>query len=209
MFLEFPVVLLRSFMKQKILEKAGEMFVTLGFKSVTMDDIANEMAVSKKTIYKYFINKKSLVSEAADKIHNTWYDVVNHIQSQDYNPVKEGYEIERMSEEMFKNATSSPLYQLKKYYPDICSRIMEEESVFFMNCVKGNLKKGIEQGYYRKNINIEHYAEFYFALVFSVYERANLDHDLEKEVYEYHMRAVSTAKGIKELEKLITNKEKN
>ena len=48
-------------MKQKILEKSKELFLNLGFKSVTMDDIANALGVSKKTIYKYFTNKTSLV----------------------------------------------------------------------------------------------------------------------------------------------------
>ena len=50
-------------MKEKIIQKATEMFLKLGFKSVTMDDIACEMCISKKTIYKYFQNKETLIEE--------------------------------------------------------------------------------------------------------------------------------------------------
>ncbi len=50
-------------MKEVILKKTGDIFLKLGFKSVTMDDIASELGVSKKTIYKYFKNKEELVHE--------------------------------------------------------------------------------------------------------------------------------------------------
>ena len=48
-------------MKEKIIQKSTELFLTLGFKSVTMDDIASEMGISKKTIYVHFKNKTKLV----------------------------------------------------------------------------------------------------------------------------------------------------
>ena len=53
-------------MKDKIISKAKEMFLKLGFKSITMDDIACEMCISKKTIYKYFSSKEELVSECVN-----------------------------------------------------------------------------------------------------------------------------------------------
>ena len=63
MFLKFPRVYLPLIMKEKILEKAGDMFLTLGFKSVTMDDLAQQMGISKKTIYTHFENKTKLVAK--------------------------------------------------------------------------------------------------------------------------------------------------
>ena len=68
MYLKFPVLYLRRkivynriFMKQQILVKATEMFLTLGFKSITMDEIAAELGISKKTIYQHYKNKSDLV----------------------------------------------------------------------------------------------------------------------------------------------------
>ena len=141
-------------MEDRILEKAREMFLNLGFKSVTMDDIANELGISKKTIYKYYNNKQKLVDEASKAVHETWLAVVGEIKEKKLNPVKESFEVEKMSEEMFKNAKPSPLFQLKKYYPTTYAMVMEKEYVFFEECIKDNLEKGINKGYYRNGINI-------------------------------------------------------
>jgi AcrR family transcriptional regulator len=66
-------------MRDKIIEKSGSMFLELGFKSVTMDDIANEMGISKKTIYKYFNNKDHLVDETTMFVQQTIDNVINDI----------------------------------------------------------------------------------------------------------------------------------
>ena len=61
MFLKFPLVLLPTIMKEKIIQKSADLFLSYGFKSVTMDDIANALGISKKTIYQHFDNKTKLV----------------------------------------------------------------------------------------------------------------------------------------------------
>ena len=48
-------------LEKSIVVTSTELFLTLGFKSVTMDDIAEEMKISKKTIYMFFANKEALV----------------------------------------------------------------------------------------------------------------------------------------------------
>jgi AcrR family transcriptional regulator len=58
-------------MRHKILETSNELFLNLGFKSVTMDEIAKKMGVSKKTIYKYFENKTELVAALTDYMFDT------------------------------------------------------------------------------------------------------------------------------------------
>jgi len=78
-------------MKYKIIEKATEMFLKLGFKSVTMDDIANEMCISKKTIYKYFENKEILISEGTKAVHEKIHDTINTIVSKNFNAIRENF----------------------------------------------------------------------------------------------------------------------
>lgn len=53
-------------MKKKIITKATELFLSIGFKSVTMDDLAQSMGISKKTIYQYFENKNQLISSCTE-----------------------------------------------------------------------------------------------------------------------------------------------
>ena len=114
-------------MKDKIISKATEMFLKLGFKSVTMDDIACEMCISKKTIYKYFCNKELLIAEGTDVVHNKIHTVIDTIISKNFNAIEENFEIRKMFREMFKSTDTSPVYQLKKHYPEIYEKLIAAE----------------------------------------------------------------------------------
>ncbi|TMM32414.1 TetR/AcrR family transcriptional regulator [Polaribacter aestuariivivens] len=189
-------------MKDKIIIKAGELFLKLGFKSVTMDDIANELGISKKTLYKYFNNKHSLVEETTSTLHESCLASVNMISERGYNAIEENFEIKKMFKEMFQNSPSSPIYQLKKYYPQVHQKTMEKEIVLFSECLKKNIEKGIKDGYYRKDTNVDLATQFYFSLVFSVHENTIENYKipkLEQEVLVYHTRAIATEKGLQEL----------
>ena len=78
-------------MKDKIINKAKEMFLKLGFKSITMDDIACEMCISKKTIYKYFSNKDILIEESIDLLHKEVKETMDAIISKNYNAIEENF----------------------------------------------------------------------------------------------------------------------
>ena len=190
-------------MKEKIIEKASELFLKLGFKSVTMDDIASELGISKKTLYKYFNNKHSLVEKTTSTLHESCLSIIEKTTNQGFNAIKENFEIKKIFKEMFQNASSSPIYQLKKYYPKIHQKTMEKEMILFSECLRENIKKGIEEGYYRENTNVELATQFYFYLVFNIHENTVENHKipkLEQEVLAYHTRAIATEKGLQELE---------
>ncbi|WP_377717033.1 TetR/AcrR family transcriptional regulator [Pseudofulvibacter geojedonensis] len=194
-------------MREEILEKAGELFFKIGYKSVTMDDIASEMGISKKTIYKFFKNKEVLIEESVNLMHEACHQVIDTITSQGHNPIKENFEIKKMFKEMFQNADTSPIYQLKKYYPKIYDRVMTKEMVVFHDCIKSNIERGIEQGFYRDNIDINNTVKFYFALVFYIHENMPMNEVqiIEIQALEYHTRAIATNKGIDELNKHLNN----
>ena len=144
-------------MKDKIIKKATDMFLKLGFKSVTMDDIACEMCISKKTIYKYFSNKDILIEESIDLLHKEVKETMDAIISKNYNAIEENFEIKRMFREMFKSAESSPIYQLKKHYPEVYTTVMDREIRECNTTFEKNIIKGIQQGLYRESINIKNY----------------------------------------------------
>lgn len=191
-------------MKEKIIARATELFLKLGFKSVTMDDIAAEMGISKKTIYKYFGNKEILIEETVETMHQTIDDLIQSIIEQNYNPIKENFEIRRMFKNLFQAADTSPLYQLKKHYPEIHDKVMCREMEDCSSFLRQNIEKGIELGLYREDINIENVTRFYYLLVFQINENTISEREiqeLELAVLEYHTRAIATPKGIEELEK--------
>ena len=172
-----------------------------------MDDISKELGVSKKTVYKYFANKSKLVEESASMLQDTASEAIALIKEANYNAIEEEFAIKGVFKEMLKNAKDSPMFQLKKYYPEIADAVKAKEVGIFKDCNGDNLKKGIEQGYYRPDIDIDEIMQFYFALIFGVFESDLFATDVKKlveteyKVLEYHIRAIATKKGIKELEK--------
>ncbi|MBM6501016.1 TetR/AcrR family transcriptional regulator [Flavobacterium macrobrachii] len=190
-------------MKEKIIKKATDMFLKLGFKSVTMDDIANEMCISKKTIYKYFSNKEKLIEEGTEVVHQKIHDLMDEIVAKNFNAIEENFQMREMFKKMFQSFDQSPAYQLKKHYPEIYEKMMCNEIEDCSQMFRQNIEKGITQGLYRKETDVEAAVKFYYTLIFSINENTMMEKDayeLELKALEYHTRALATEKGIKELE---------
>lgn len=191
-------------MKDQILIKATDMFLTLGFKSVTMDEIATEMGISKKTIYKYFSNKELLIEESTQLVHKEVIETIEKIVAKNFNAIEENFQIRRMFKEMFKYSETSPVYELKRHYPEIYQKVVGYQIEICEGCFRDNILKGISEGLYRENIDVENYVKFYYTLIFSISENTALERDannLEHKALEYHTRAMATLAGIIELEK--------
>lgn len=195
-------------MKEKIIAKATDLFMKLGFKSVTMDDIAEEMCISKKTIYKYFCNKEILIEEATAMVHKAVHQSIDSIVDKNHNAIEENFEIRKMFKELFKAGDTSPIFQLKKHYPEIYDKVMSREINECNAVFKQNIERGIQQGLYRKDILIDTYVGFYYNLIFSIHGNTSTEKEskeLELQALEYHTRAMATAEGIIELEKQLNN----
>jgi AcrR family transcriptional regulator len=195
-------------MREKIVIKAKEMFLKLGFKSITMDDIAFEMGISKKTIYKYFSNKELLIEESTQMVHEEVRETIESTVAKNHNAIEENFEIRRMFKEMFKYSETSPVYQLKKHYPEVYQRVVGNQIEICQGCFRDNILKGISEGLYRDTIDVENYVKFYYTLIFSISENTALEKEvsnLEQIALEYHIRAMATPSGITELEKQLKN----
>jgi len=199
-------------MEHKIIEKATEMYLTLGFKSVTMDDIASMMGISKKTIYQHFENKNELIEAVTMHLFENISCGIDEIITINQNPIEELFAIKDFVMKHLKDERTSPIYQLQKYYPQIHKTLMSKQFDKMGDCVIDNLKKGIEQGLYREDINLELIARFYFAGMTSIkdaelFNPIHYSSLLVQETYlEYHVRGISTEKGIHVLETLLNNK---
>ena len=188
-------------MKESILHKATDLFLTLGFKSVTMDDLAQEMGISKKTIYSHFENKTHLVEECTMNLF--WYisKGIDHICSLGKNPIEELYEIKKFVMLHLKDERSSPQYQLQKYYPKIHRSLRNKQFDAMQDCIIQNLRKGIDEGIYRANLNIEFVSRIYFAGVNNIKDHTLFPGDkfpiaeLMDDYLEYHLRGIVTPKG--------------
>ncbi|WP_047418212.1 TetR/AcrR family transcriptional regulator [Cellulophaga sp. Hel_I_12] len=198
-------------MKEKVLEKATELFLTLGFKSVTMDDLAHEMGISKKTIYAHFENKTKLVEESTSHLFcriSTGIDTICALQK---NPIEELLDIKKFVMQHLKDEKSSPQYQLQKYYPKIYASIRSKQYEMMQHCVVNNIKKGIAMGIYRENLNIDFVSRIYFSGVISIKDIKLFPPDLfptnklQDDFLEYHLRGIITPEGRKILNNLINS----
>lgn len=196
-------------MKDQILEKATEMFLTLGFKSVTMDDIANEMGISKKTIYQHFENKDTLVKESTFNLYETISCGIDEIIAANKNPIEELFAIKDFVLKNLKDESTSPYYQLQKYYPRLHKSLTMKQFEKMGSCVIENLKKGNDLGLFRKEIDRDLISRFYFAGMSSLKDVDLFKPSLFKTKYvqssylEYHLRGICTQKGITELETIL------
>ncbi len=197
-----------STIEQQIIIRAANLFLRNGFKSVTMDDLANNLAISKKTIYTYFPTKKDLVDRASLYILDFITAGIDEIRAQNLNPIQELFSINDYVYENLKNEKKAPEYQLSKYYPKTHQKINALKFKEISNCIAQNLTKGINIGIYRNDLSKEIITRIYFLSITglcnedmfppSIFE-ANI---LNMEYLIYHIRGIATLKGIETLKQL-------
>jgi AcrR family transcriptional regulator len=194
-------------MKEKIISKSEDLFLTLGFKNVTMDDIASALGISKKTIYTNFSNKTELVRAVTFSILEHIYKGIEQINKNSINPIEELYDIKMFLINYLKNERMSAQYQLKKYYPKIYDELQVKKFQKMHSSVEDSLKKGVELKLFRPEIDIAFISRVYFIGMTgirdtSVFSESMFDKNYLMESYlEYHLRAIVTENG----KKLLTN----
>lgn len=196
-------------MKDKIINKAAELFLTLGFKSVTMDDISNELGISKKTIYVNFENKTKLVEAVTFSLFENICDGIDCICDASHNPIEELYDIKMFVMNYLKNEKTSPQYQLKKYYPQIFQRLHMRQFEKMHVSVKESIQKGVDTHLFRSNIDVDFISRLYFNGMSgikdeSIFPLSKFTMEYLMESYlEYHLRAICTETGLQILNKFI------
>lgn len=142
-------------MENRILFKARDLMTRNGVKHVTMDDIASQLGISKKTIYQFYKDKDALVMAVVNFELEEQSLKCQRTQDMADNAVHEMFMILEDIQQMFKNMNPMTMNELAKYYPEAFLRIQNHKDEFMHKIIKTNLIKGIEQGVYRKEIDPE------------------------------------------------------
>ena len=198
-------------MRTKIIQKSADLFLNYGFKSVTMDDIANALGISKKTIYQHFDNKTKLVEATTLELFNIISQGIDCICALEKNPIEEIYDIKHFVSEHLKDEKSSPQYQLQKYYPKIYQSLKNKQFEVMYQCVNTNLQRGISSGIYRNSIHVDFITRIYFNSILAIkdedlFSKKTFSMNMLMENFlEYHLRGICTEKGLEILTKLINN----
>ncbi|MGG9971128.1 TetR/AcrR family transcriptional regulator [Ferruginibacter sp. SUN002] len=146
--------------KDRIIQGSFELFMRYGFRSVSMDDIAGKMGMSKKTLYQHFADKDQLVEAALD------YDI-EHDQrdcllctNNSTNAVEEVYNIIDTVAEQLRDMNPMVLYEMQKFHPSAFKRFQKHKDEFILKMIHQNLERGITEGLYRDDINVEVLSKF-------------------------------------------------
>lgn len=197
--------------KERILKAAEELFLKFGIRSVTMDEIASELGISKKTIYLHFADKDAIVHEVATSRMNHEQGICERIYEESENPIHEVVkEIEVLKKEA---ATFNPviIYDLKKYYPKTWALFQQHKQTIFLDITRRNLQEGVKQGLYRPEINIEvlsrlRMEEIDFAFDQSVFPNTIFNQfEIHQTFIDHFLRGVLTPKGLTVYEQYIDN----
>lgn len=194
---------------KNILIKVRDLYTKYGIKSITMDDVANELGISKKTLYQYVVDKEDLVDKFIDHEIIIRQEQICKCFKVGFNAIEELFEISIFMNKLMRNINTATEHDLKKYYPAQYEKTMKARREGIYNYILVNLKKGISEGLYRKDLNKEVIAKLYlwraetahFDNLFTIEEFTSLK--LFVELLSYHVRGIATGKGITELEKKI------
>ena len=148
--------------KVEIIEKALDHFLKKGSKIITMDDIANEFGLSKKTLYSMFENKEALLNEAVDLLWNNFLTEVKAIRNSNENPLKKIILIYAIGIQKISNINPIFLASLKKYHHEVMCEYDRHKSIMYEKIVKPLLEEAKSQKLIQEDVNIElfHYINF-------------------------------------------------
>lgn len=186
---------------KNLVEKVSELYMRYGIKSVTMDDVARHLGISKKTLYLYVKDKKELVELSVNHHLEKNIEAEKNLRDKKLSAIDELLEVYRFAGEMIKDVNPSYQYDLQKYYPYLCDRFNQFKRENLFEIIKGNLIRGISEGVYRKEINVDIIAKMHAFRHFKSDDINREDVELMmhketfKEIFLYHMHAIINDKG--------------
>ncbi|MDX1651025.1 MAG: TetR/AcrR family transcriptional regulator [Brumimicrobium sp.] len=198
----------------EIIEKAALLFLRNGIKSVTMDDLAKELGVSKKTIYKYFEDKNDLVTKIVKT--KTTFDrhACESARCESENAIDAMFRISEFVSGMMQEVHSSVFFDLQKYHREAWKIMEDHKSNFVKSQLKENIIRGQNEGLYISSLDPEVIASIYIASTNGLFDGETFDLKLHKfneifnEIIHFQIRGIANEKGLKYLNNRIQNSKK-
>ena len=176
-----------------------------GIKSLTMDDIARHLRMSKKTLYQSFSDKADLVKQGIEAHMAEEISAIEDIQKKSENAIEEMFLIAQHVSQHLQRMHPSILFDLEKYYPAAFGKFNDYKTQVVMSCIAKNIEEGIEQGLYRENINIPIVAGLYVGRMDIIFDQQLFPatqysvKDVYFEAIRYHIRGIASEKGMEYL----------
>jgi TetR/AcrR family transcriptional regulator, cholesterol catabolism regulator len=189
--------------KTEILKSVGKLFHRYGLRSVTMDDVASELRISKKTLYQYFKNKEELVSEVIDYfIENPGFHLTG---APTVNPIDKVFTLRKHIAGFLKSYNNNLDFDLKKQYPAIYRKVKEFKRLKIFRDTMTDIEEGKRLGLFRESLDPEFIAKLNVGrilLTFNPEQGIFSDRELSSidwfdKTIDYHFHGICTEKGLK------------
>jgi TetR/AcrR family transcriptional regulator, cholesterol catabolism regulator len=196
--------------KERIKQKADELFRKYGIRTVTMDEIASQLGMSKKTIYQYYADKNELVDAVfTDVIQYNQQCCMDDRKSAD-NAIHEVFRKMKQLQEIFENLNPSVMFDLERYHPKTHLKFQQHRNKFLYQILKDNIDRGKKEELYRPDINSDVATRVRLETIMLPFNQQlfpkskfNL-FELERQMQECFLFSLATSKG----HKLITKYKK-
>ena len=187
--------------REKIIDTAGTLFYQNGIRQVTMNDIAQSLGISKRTIYENFKDKDSLLTNYLIKAITNHRTKAQEIMSESKNVIEGLFKFGEFNQEVMRNINPIFFEDIKKYHPGVFKRVANNNGEFknyeFSYTL---LKRGVNEGIFIKEIDIEianlfiHYSMEFFH---EIEEQKKCSHEtIWKSVHLPYLRGICTPKGL-------------
>ncbi len=190
-----------------ILDGTIKLFYEFGIKNLNMDDISRLLKISKKTLYQYAKSKEDLIEKLFYYDELKWEKKITEIKLKNLNAIDVLIQVSIVVSEQIGKFDPKLKFEMKKYYESVFHNFMQIKQAHIFEQISGNITKGITEGLYRDNLNVELVAGLYVRNLVDMHNKdycfiENITFDQVFEaMFENHIRAIATPEGIEYFEK--------
>ncbi len=195
--------------REQIIEIATKAFLHYGFKNVTVDEIARQAGISKKTLYQEFSKKDDLVLASVKHYNLKNWNEMLALMGASNNAVEELVTVFFHMAKMFKGMNPVCFIDLQRYYSKAFKYMDQFKKTKLHDCIKENLDRGVAEGFFREDMDTEIIARYRMESVFlimhaGVFPKKEFDLiEINKQIFELYMFGVATLKGHKLITKYL------
>lgn len=190
-----------------ILEKTNELFYEFGIKNLNMDDISRKLKISKKTLYQYVKSKEDLIEKLFYYDDMLWGKKISQIKMSKLNAIDILIQVSLLVFDELSRFDPKLKFEMKKYYEPIFNEFMQKRQTHIFNQISNNIIKGIKEGLYRADVNVDLTAGLYVRNLIDMHSKdycliENITFaQIFETMFENHIRAIATPEGILYFEK--------
>jgi AcrR family transcriptional regulator len=190
--------------RTKLIESCTTLFLKYGVRNITLSDVAARLGISKKTIYQHFTDKQELIRACLE--HDKHQDACDFeaIAQAGFNPVEEFVRYQMQVTQQLQDVSPAIIFELQKYYPELWAEMDTYHKHQVSRSMTSNLQRGIEQGYYRPELDVDVVVAYCQHLPQTLFDLIAAFNGTRSNVAVYHqltglfLRGICTAKGIQE-----------